>query len=449
MITRFISYSTALSLGGAVAYSWAILRDQPRPLVYVLVGALLAGFLWLLLDAWRGYRVRSWLRHGDLTMAPAMRGWWGVMAERARKLLRDRERSLHASEQRLKDFLSAIQTSPNGVVMLDANAQIEWCNQTAATQLGIHAERDVMQRVGNLLRDPVFNAYMAQEQPTEPVVIEGRGHRVDRPMRISVQRHRYGEGKQLLLTRDVTMVEQAEAMRRDFVANVSHEIRTPLTVLSGFVETIQTLPLSEQEQQHYLSLMATQAHRMQGLVEDLLTLSRLEGSPVPSVYQSLPLDRLFEVCEQEAKGLSATMSQGQVSHNIQFAIHPDLMASALLGEPRELQSALSNLVSNAVRYTPAGGDVHVSADQGVDGSLLLEVRDSGAGIAAEHLPRLTERFYRVDRSRSRESGGTGLGLAIVKHVMQRHGGSLNITSEVGHGSCFKLVFPPARWTAAH
>ncbi len=418
-------------------------------MVYVLVGALLAGFLWLLVDAWRGYRVRSWLRHGDLTMAPAMSGWWGVMAERARKLLRDRERSLHASEQRLKDFLSAIQSSPNGVVMLDANAQIEWCNQTAATQLGIHAERDVMQRVGNLLRDPVFNDYMALEQPTEPVVIEGRGHRVDRPMRISVQRHRYGEGKQLLLTRDVTMVEQAEAMRRDFVANVSHEIRTPLTVLSGFVETIQTLPLSEQEQQHYLSLMATQAHRMQGLVEDLLTLSRLEGSPVPGVHQSLPLERLFQACEQEAKGLSATMAQGQVSHNIQFAIHPDLMTSALLGEPRELQSALSNLVSNAVRYTPAGGDVHVSADQGVDGSLLLEVRDSGAGIAAEHLPRLTERFYRVDRSRSRESGGTGLGLAIVKHVMQRHGGSLSITSEVGHGSCFKLVFPPARWTAVH
>ena len=449
MIARFISYTTAISLGGAVAYSWAILRDQPRPTVYVLVGAVLAGFMWLLVDAWRGYRVRSWLRHGDLTMAPAMSGWWGVMAERARKLLRDRERSLHASEQRLKDFLSAIQSSPNGVVMLDANAQIEWCNQTAATQLGIHAERDVMQRVGNLLRDPVFNAYMAQEQPTEPVVIEGRGHRVDRPMRISVQRHRYGEGKQLLLTRDVTMVEQAEAMRRDFVANVSHEIRTPLTVLSGFVETIQTLPLTEQERQHYLSLMATQAHRMQGLVEDLLTLSRLEGSPVPGVHQSLSLARLFQACEQEAKGLSAMMGQGQVSHNIQFVIHPDLLASALLGEPRELQSALSNLVSNAVRYTPVGGDVHVSVDQTIEGSLSLEVRDSGAGIAAEHLPRLTERFYRVDRSRSRESGGTGLGLAIVKHVMQRHGGSLHITSELGHGSCFRLVFPPARWTVTH
>jgi two-component system phosphate regulon sensor histidine kinase PhoR len=268
-------------------------------------------------------------------------------------------------------------------------------------------------------------------------------------MRISVQRHRYGEGKQLLLTRDVTVVEQAEAMRRDFVANVSHEIRTPLTVLSGFVETIQTLPLNEEEKNHYLSLMATQAHRMQVLVEDLLTLSRLEGSPVPGVRQSLPLSRLMKSCEQEAKGLSATLGQGDVAHHIHFVVNPLLSDAVLMGEGRELQSALSNLVSNAVRYTPVGGDVHVSADQGIDGSLLIEVRDSGAGIAAEHLPRLTERFYRVDRSRSRESGGTGLGLAIVKHVMQRHGGNLHISSELGQGSCFKLIFPASRWMSTH
>ncbi len=419
-------------------------------MTHALVGAVLAGVLWMLLDAWRGYRVRAWLRHGDLAMAPQMGGWWGVLTERARKLLRERERSIDASEQRLKDFLLAIQTSPNGVVMLDAQSQIEWCNQTAATQLGIHPERDVMQRIGNLMRDPVFTAYMALEHPTEPVVMEGRGHRVDRPVRISIQRHRYGEGKQLLLTRDVTMLEQAEAMRRDFVANVSHEIRTPLTVLSGFVETIQTLPLSQEEQQQYLSLMATQALRMQGLVEDLLTLSRLEGSPVPGMHQVLPLSRLMHVCEQEAIGLSATLGQGGgVSHHIHFVTHSLLNEAVLMGEGRELQSALSNLVSNAIRYTPAGGDVHVSADPGVDGSLVIQVRDSGAGIAAEHLPRLTERFYRVDRSRSRESGGTGLGLAIVKHVMQRHGGSLHISSELGQGSCFKLVIPPARWQAAH
>jgi two-component system phosphate regulon sensor histidine kinase PhoR len=262
---------------------------------------------------------------------------------------------------------------------------------------------------------------------------------------ISVQRHRYGEGKQLLLTRDVTLKEQAEAMRRDFVANVSHEIRTPLTVLSGFIETIQTLQLNEDEKTHYLSLMATQAHRMQGLVEDLLTLSRLEGSPIPDVHQQLPVAGLMATCEQEAKGLSATFAQGSVAHHIHFVIDTALADAVILGEPRELQSALSNLVSNAVRYTPVGGDVHVSVDQGIDGSLLIEVRDSGLGIAAEHVPRLTERFYRVDRSRSRDSGGTGLGLAIVKHVMQRHGGSLSITSEVGHGSCFKLVLPAKRW----
>jgi two-component system phosphate regulon sensor histidine kinase PhoR len=399
----------------------------------------------MLIDAWRGYRVRSWLRKGDLGIAPQMSGWWGVVLDRARRLLRERERSIDASEQRLKDFLSAIQASPNGVVMLDANAQIEWCNQTAAMQLGIHPERDVMQRVGNLLRDPVFTAYMAVEQPVEPVVMAGHRHRVERPVRISVQRHRYGEGKQLLLTRDVTMLEQAEAMRRDFVANVSHEIRTPLTVMSGFVETLQTLDLTEEEQKRYLGLMAVQADRMQGLVEDLLTLSRLEGSPVPSYQNQLPLQRLLQSCEQEARGLSVAIANGSEAQHIQFTL-PEAMADAVvMGEPRELQSALSNLVSNAVRYTPAGGSIFVSVDQGVDGSLLMAVRDTGAGIAAEHLPRLTERFYRVDRSRSRESGGTGLGLAIVKHVMQRHGGSLSITSEVGHGSQFKLTLPANRW----
>ena len=421
------------------------MNDKPETTTPVLTGALLAGMVWMLIDAWRGYRVRSWLRKGDLGIAPQMSGWWGVVLDSARRLLRERERSIDASEQRLKDFLSAIQASPNGVVMLDANAQIEWCNQTAAMQLGIHPERDVMQRVGNLLRDPVFTAYMAVEQPVEPVVMAGHRHRVERPVRISVQRHRYGEGKQLLLTRDVTMLEQAEAMRRDFVANVSHEIRTPLTVMSGFVETLQTLDLTEEEQKRYLGLMAVQADRMQGLVEDLLTLSRLEGSPVPSYQNQLPLQRLLQSCEQEARGLSVAIANGAEAHHIEFTL-PEAMADAvLMGEPRELQSALSNLVSNAVRYTPAGGSIFVSVDQGVDGSLLMAVRDTGAGIAAEHLPRLTERFYRVDRSRSRESGGTGLGLAIVKHVMQRHGGSLRITSEVGHGSKFKLTLPANRW----
>ena len=445
MISRFLSFFSLLAFGAAIGFAWAVIGYKPQPVIYLLVGALTAGVIWMLVDAWRGYRVRSWLRHGDLGIVPQMSGWWGVVLERARKLLRERERSIDAGEQRLKDFLSAIQASPNVVVMLDANAQIEWCNQTAASQLGIHPERDVMQRIGNLLRDPVFTAYMAVEQPNEPIVMAGRKDRVERPVRISVQRHRYGEGKQLLLTRDVTMLEQAEAMRRDFVANVSHEIRTPLTVMSGFVETLQTLPLSVEEQKRYLALMAVQAIRMQGLVEDLLTLSRLEGSPIPNFSNTMRVSNLVQTCESEARGLSDAIAQGAAAQIIQFEMNPLLAQASLMGDPRELQSALSNLVSNAVRYTPAGGHIYVNVDQGVDGSLLISVRDTGAGIAAEHLPRLTERFYRVDRSRSRESGGTGLGLAIVKHVMQRHGGSLSITSEVGQGSCFKLVFPSTRW----
>ena len=445
MISRFLSFLSLLAFGAAIGFSWAVMGDKQLRSLYVLLGALIAGLLWMLVDAWRGYRVRSWLRHGDLAMAPQMSGWWGVVLDRARKLLRDRERNINAGEQRLKDFLSAIQASPNGVLMLDAQAQIEWCNQTAATHLGVHPERDVMQRVGNLLRDPIFTAYMAVENPVDPVVIAGHRHRMERPVLISVQRHRYGEGKQLLLTRDVTLLEQAEAMRRDFVANVSHEIRTPLTVMSGFVETLQTLPLTADEQKRYLALMAVQAVRMQGLVEDLLTLSRLEGSPVPNFLNTTPLMSLLKTCESEARGLSDVISQGAAAQIIQFEVNPLLGGASLMGEARELQSALSNLVSNAVRYTPAGGQIQVNVDQGIDGSLFIAVRDTGPGIAAEHLPRLTERFYRVDRSRSRESGGTGLGLAIVKHVMQRHGGSLSITSEVGQGSCFKLVFPSTRW----
>jgi two-component system phosphate regulon sensor histidine kinase PhoR len=444
VISRFFSFFSFIAFGAALGFSWAVIADLPHSL-YLLTGALLAGLLWVLVDAWRGYRVRSWLRHGDLGIAPNMNGWWGVVLDRARKLLRERERSINAGEQRLKDFLSAIQASPNGVVMLDANAQIEWCNQTAASHLGIHPERDVMQRVGNLLRDPVFTAYMALEQPTEAVVMAGHKHRIERPVRISVQRHRYGEGKQLLLTRDVTLLEQAEAMRRDFVANVSHEIRTPLTVMSGFVETLLTLDLNEDEKTRYLGLMSVQAQRMQGLVEDLLTLSRLEGSPVPSFLNTLPLTQLVQSCQQEAVGLSSTITQCAEQHAITFEVAETLTDAVLMGEPRELQSALSNLVSNAVRYTPAGGEIHVTVDKGTEGTLNFEVRDTGAGIAAEHLPRLTERFYRVDRSRSRESGGTGLGLAIVKHVMQRHGGSLSISSEVGKGSSFKLSFPAQRW----
>ena len=444
MFGRFFSLLLLLITGATLGYVWAQSQEL-HATFYLVVGSLIGAMLWWFWDAMRGLRVVSWLRSGDLDAVPNTFGLWGAVVDRTRRLLRERERAITASEQRLKDFLSAIQASPNGVVLLDENFQIEWCNQTAAFQLGIEPERDIAQRIGNLVRDPIFSAYMTTSDVSEPIVIEGRGKNPNMPLRISIQRHPYGEGKQLLITRDVTVVEQAEAMRRDFVANVSHEIRTPLTVLAGFVETLQTLKLSQQEQDNYLALMATQAQRMQSLVDDLLTLSRLEGSPIPGFSSHITLSHLMDACQSEAQQLSKLLFQEKIAQVIVFETDPAIQNYLVLGEPRELQSALSNLVSNAVRYTPQGGRIDVQAFISADGNLNLQVKDTGPGIPPEHLPRLTERFYRVDRSRSRESGGTGLGLAIVKHVMQRHGGQLQIASIAGQGSCFNLNFPPTRW----
>jgi two-component system phosphate regulon sensor histidine kinase PhoR len=246
----------------------------------------------------------------------------------------------------------------------------------------------------------------------------------------------------LLLSRDVTALQQAEAMRRDFVANVSHEIRTPLTVLGGFVETLQTLSLTEPERERYLGMMALQAQRMQTLVNDLLTLSRLEGSPPPGLADWLSMPLLMAQLEREARALLAVLAD-KTGRELTLVFDSQCQCE-LSGSSSELLSATSNLVSNAVRYTPPNGEVHVCVAPLQDGSVEFSVRDTGPGIAPEHIPRLTERFYRVDRSRSRDTGGTGLGLAIVKHVAQRHGAELTIASTPGQGSRFSIIFPVER-----
>jgi two-component system phosphate regulon sensor histidine kinase PhoR len=252
---------------------------------------------------------------------------------------------------------------------------------------------------------------------------------------LSVSVRAYGDRQCLMLTQDITERERADAMRRDFVANVSHEIRTPLTVVAGFVETLANLPLSETERTRVLTLMTQQTQRMQSLVGDLLTLARLEGSPRPPADAWLPLARLGAAVELDARGLSVGR------HVLSFDWGDGV---ELAGSESELLSAITNLVSNAVRYTPESGRIGVAWRRRADGAGEIAVRDTGPGIAAEHLPRLTERFYRVDGSRSRDTGGTGLGLAIVKHVAQRHAGELLIESTPGSGSCFTLVLPAAR-----
>lgn len=395
-------------------------------------GAFLGVLAVGLRDAARAARFLAWLRGAQSTPAPRDAGFWGEVGYRVERALRLREREAEAERERLRQFLDAIEASPNGVLLLGADDCIEWCNVRAADHFGLDPQRDRRQKVTNLLRAPAFVAHLQGGVFDEAIEFPGPQGR----LMLSVLVRPYGEGQKLVLSQDVTEQERMERMRRDFVANVSHEIRTPLTVLAGFVETLASVPLSTTEQPRVLNLMRQQATRIQNLVDDLLALAKLEGSRRPAADQWVSADALLAAVMADAELLSAGRHE----------LHVDKVALVeLAGAEGELASAMGNLLSNAVRYTPDGGRIDVRwMVRESDGCAVFEVADTGIGIAREHLPRLTERFYRVDGSRSRDTGGTGLGLAIVKHVVQRHGGELQVESEPGRGSRFRLVFPAAR-----
>ena len=443
MLWRIVSFLACQLAGGLLGLMAAMpMHEQTRELEAAMLGVFVGGLLWFVVDLSRGGRLLSWLRRGDFSNSVMRTGLWGEVSDRVRRLVRIREHAALESKERLQDFLAAFQASPNGVVLLDSQGAIEWFNQMAALHFGLDAQRDLLQHIGNLVRDPSFVSHFSSHDYVNEIIMPGRENTPARPVKLSVYLHPYGQGRLLLLSRDITAVEQAEAMRRDFIANVSHEIRTPLTVLAGFVETLQSCPLDETERERYLALMAQQAIRMQTLVSDLLTLSRLEGSPAPSHSEWVAVVVLLRQLEQDARALSAVLNPApDRRHQMSFEA---LAGIEIAGSPSELFSAMGNLVGNAIRYTPAGGDIQVRALTLPDGQLEFSVSDRGPGIAPEHLSRLTERFYRVDHSRSRDTGGTGLGLAIVKHVSQRHGAVLKIESTPGKGSVFTITFPASR-----
>ncbi|MGI9152728.1 MAG: phosphate regulon sensor histidine kinase PhoR [Rubrivivax sp.] len=414
-----------LLAGAGVGAVWDV------AVVLACVGATAGAIGFVIRDRLRALRLLNWFRGPLDVPAPRQAGFWGELAYRAERALLRRQDATQRERERREQFLSAIEASPNGVLLLGAQDQIEWCNRVAADHFGLDPERDVQQPVTNLVRTPAFVAYLQAGQYGQPVIYPNP--RVQGTLSVLVKP--YGPGLKLILSQDITERERAEAMRRDFVANVSHEIRTPLTVLSGFVETLGSLSLRPDEHQRVLHLMEQQTGRMQALVADLLTLAQLEGSPRPQVDSWVAVSDLLERALADAQSLSAGRHQ---------IVTVPVQAVEVAGNLTELHSALGNLVTNAVRYTPAGGRVELRWTRREDGTGLFEVQDNGPGIAREHLARLTERFYRVDSGRSRETGGTGLGLAIVKHVIQRHGGEILIDSEPGKGSVFALTLPAAR-----
>lgn len=374
----------------------------------------------------------KWLQ-GKQSTLPDRSGRWGDVFARLTRLMRDQSQSYQQINFALERLQRATSAMPEGVVIMDEIDRIEWCNPVAEKHLGINSNLDAGQHITHLVRQTQFTEYLAAHNYSEPLIIKQSRHQ---GLTLSLQFVPYGDKQKLLISRDVTRLERVQTMRRDFVANVSHELRTPLTVIGGFLETLSEEGSSADPEtsKWALTLMMDQTKRMQRLVEDLLTLSRLEDTENLAREANINIPEMLRELYHEAQSLSAGR------HRISLNLDTD---AKLLGSMDELRSAFGNLVSNAIRYTVDGGEISLNWTIR-DGQGVFSVQDSGIGIEAEHIPRLTERFYRVDRGRSRETGGTGLGLAIVKHVLTCHQAKLEIVSEPGKGSCFSARFPAVR-----
>ena len=379
-------------------------------------------------------RVETWLQGPQGVEHPedlpeGYGAWEMVFAELRRSRRREDKRRSEVAET-LNRFIEASSALPDGIIILDQGDRIEWCNPSACRHFGIDLTRDQGYLIANLVRQPPFTEYMVRADFREPLVLADPSGKFT----LSVQMLPFQETRRIVLSRDITPFVKVEQMRRDFIANVSHELRTPLTVVGGFLEQLIDQPDVPPEQRARIeALMLDQTGRMQRLIEDLLTLSKLETQTAPGREDDVPVAPMIETVASEARALSGGR------HTITVETFP----AVVRGAADELRSVFSNLAANAVRYTTPGGAIRITFSRHPDGA-QYSVADSGPGIAPEHLPRLTERFYRVDKSRSRETGGTGLGLAIVKHVLARHGGRLEIESELGQGSTFRAILPAAR-----
>ena len=388
----------------------------------------------ILVSGWQLSRILSWVKNVNDPPPPSVGPWDEVLAPIYRQL-RKNQQDIARLGGHLDRIMLAAEALPEGAVTLNDAMELQWCNQMASDHIGLNLSTDVGHSLLNILRSPEFARYARQPKWDTPLLLHLNRDGEERAL--LAQLTPYGIGQFLLVTRDVTQIEKLETTRKDFVANVSHELRTPLTVLSGFLETLCEMPphaISDEQRHHYQTLMHEQAMRMQAIVADLLTLSMLESTPTAN-GGLVDMGELIHTALRQAKILS--------NHQHVFAEHIDSELQ-ITGAPTELASAVSNLLTNAIRYTPKDGTITVNWYLSEDGSACYTVQDTGIGIAAQDIPRLTERFYRVDRGRSRATGGTGLGLAITRHVAMRHDAELTIHSRFGAGSLFTLQFPASR-----
>lgn len=392
--------------------------------IVVVIGTLV---LLIIVQLHYLYRLSMWMDNPQVNKLPDGWGAWTDIFSRLYRMRRDDEKNQIELSEWLARFRQAMMLLPDGVVIMDDVLFLEWCNPVAEQHLGLNLEKDKNMRITNLIRSPEFMDYIILGRFDKPLTV------THRERKLILHIIKFENRRQILVTHDITENERIDRMRRDFIANASHELRTPLTVINGFLEISALQPdMDPKTRGNHIKLMVEQGHRMQSLVEDMLTLTRLESVDFPLRPERVNMIPLLEQIVSEMHG----MSMGKHQINL-VATGPDLMGSV-----DELRSAFTNLASNAVRYTPSGGTITINWTDSPEGP-IFKVQDSGIGIGSEHLSRLTERFYRVDKGRSRETQGTGLGLAIVKHVALRHKAQLSIESTVGQGSCFIIQFPHA------
>ncbi len=397
--------------------------------ISVWIVATLAGYLALQITYL--YRLQRWLRLRRTTDPPDLGGVWGDVVALVIRIYRRKQFHKRRIVQLFREFRRMTTAMPDGVIVLSAERDIMWFNRPAGQLLGLRRKIDFGQRIHNLLRQPDFVRYLEAEDYSSPVIL--RAPQAPDAF-LSVRVVSYGAGQQLLLVRDVTRQIRLEAMRKDFVANASHELRSPLTVISGYLDTMVDDPSLEESWGHPLREMRRQAERMRTLVNDLLELSRLEASDDEAPEDVVDVPGMLALMRREVLALD------RHPRKVELDLDSD---AQILGSEAELHSVFWNLISNAVKYTPAEGRVSIRWEADGNGARFA-VEDSGIGIAAEHLPRITERFYRVDPGRARKTGGSGLGLSIVKHALTRHGGVLEVESEEGQGSTFTCHFPAKR-----
>jgi len=419
------------ALSAICLFLWLISGATAALLVFS-IGLLLylaSHILWL-------HKLHLWFKNPVLKEIPEGSGAWEDVFVALLQYERNNLSNQAQLSSALERFNLTANAIPDGLVILSPSNEIEWCTLNAEKQLGLDLESDKNLPIVNLLRDSHFIAYLYGEAYDEPFKLKSWRNP---DVILEIQLIPFANQQKLLICRDMTQLEKVDVMRRDFIANVSHELRTPLTVVGGFLETLSDMEGAVPDAlKTYFGMMQEQTGRMRRIIEDLLTLSTIESSSDAPDDIEIDMSHLLKALQNDALGLSQSLYK--TKHKIHLDVDSTLNLS---GAQEELHSAFSNLISNAIRYTPKGGEIFITWSL-INEQPVFSVRDTGIGIEQQHIDRLTERFYRVDRGRSRETGGTGLGLSIVKHILIRHQAKLEISSEIGVGSTFNVVFPKAR-----